>query len=413
MRHRAGLLCASLVACAAPRGLPTPTVDEPDPAPGDPTTAVAYPRPCGDLFDGDELLDVALELSEADWTGLQADHAAGLRVERPVLIRVGEDSARASVRVKGDWSWHPEKMQLVVSFQAVDHDDRFHGMRAMSLDAPWYDRSMLHERLAFPIFARAGVPASCVNHARLTIQGEYYGLFVHTERMDREYLERNFADPDGNLYDASHTLVTNEDEEPDLSRLAAYHSAQTLDEIAAVVDLDAALQEWAVEAMIPANDNFWAGVEINYYLYEHPARGMVFLPYDMDATFGTAQERDGAWVWPDSATADPITWAHTWWGKEPMVMTALADPATCEAFVEALRRARVAYDVPTLLHDLDRWAAQIRDAVAADPHRPWTLEQHEAAVAALREAIVARAAFVDDWLADGGHCPAVWPASSP
>jgi hypothetical protein len=383
--------------------------EDPPTTGSDPQLPTNYPRRCGDLFDGDELVDVAIELSDEDWAGLQADHAAGLRVERPATVQVGGDRARASVRIKGDWSWHPEKMQLVLSFQAFDQDARFHGMRAMSLDAPWYDRSMLHERLAFPVFARAGVPASCVNHVRLTIQGEFYGVYAHTERMDREYLERNFAEPGGNLYDASHTLVTNEDEDPDLSRLSDYHAARTLDEIAAVVDLDAALQEWAVEAMIPANDNFWAGVEINYFLYEHPDRGMVFLPYDMDATFGTAQERDGALVWPDSVTADPITWAHTWWGKEPMVMTALADPDTCAAFIEALRRARAAYDVPTLLHDLDRWAGQIHDALAADPHRPWTMEEHDAAVAALGEAITARAAFVDAWLAEGGRCPAAWP----
>ena len=414
---RAGVALGAWIvgACVAPRG--TAASNDAAESPNGEVSAddtgppwwMPYPRPCGDLFDARSLLDVHLDMDDDTWSSLLADQAAGVRVERPVRVRVGDDTAWATARIKGDWSWHPEKIQWVLSFQAFDKDARFHGLRSMSLDAPWYDRSMLHERLAFSVFARAGVPASCVNHARLYVNGAFYGVYAHTERMDREYLERNFWEPDGNLYDASNTLVTNEDEDPDWSKLSAYHSARTYEEIAAVVDLDAALAEWAVEAMIPANDNFWAGVELNDYLYEHPRRGMVFLPYDMDGTFGTAQERDGTYVWPDSTTADPITWSHTWWVKEPMVQTVLADPAACEAFVGALRVARAAYDVPTMQAASDAWAAQIADAVAADPHRPWSFEAHQAAVAVLRETVAARAAFVDAWLGRDGHCPAVWP----
>lgn len=413
---RPAVLVAMLACVRAPPPAPpvdTAVVAETPVADTAPAWWDVRPSSCGALFDGDALLDVHFDLDEATWGAVLADHAAGLRVERPVRVRVGDDTAWASVRIKGDWSWHPEKPQFVVSFQAYDPDARFRGMRSMSLDAPWYDRSMLHERLAFPVFARAGVPSSCVNHARLFVNGRYEGVYVHTERMDREYLERNFFRPDGNLYDAGHTLVTNEDEDPDLSLLSAYHSATTLAAIDAVVDLDAALAEWAVEAMIPANDNFWAGVEINDYLYEHPERGMIFLPYDMDGTFGTAQEGDGALVWPDSVTADPITWEHTWWGKEPMFMTVLADVDACRAFVAALRRARQAFDVPRMQADVARWSAQIHDAVAEDPHRPWPLEAHDAAVIALSATIEARANFVDAWLAAGDPCPAVWPAPSP
>ena len=78
-------------------------------------------------------------------------------------------------------------------------------------DAPWYDHTLLHERVAFPIFAELGLPYSCANNARVVINGDYYGLYANLERIDHEYLERNFEEPDGNLYQGGAELKTNED----------------------------------------------------------------------------------------------------------------------------------------------------------------------------------------------------------
>ena len=38
-----------------------------------------------------------------------------------------------------------------------------------------------------------GVPASCVNNARLVINGEFYGLYANIEFLDEELLERLFG----------------------------------------------------------------------------------------------------------------------------------------------------------------------------------------------------------------------------
>jgi hypothetical protein len=53
-----------------------------------------------------------------------------------------------------------------------------------------------------------GVQYSCVNHARLDVNGEYYGMYANVERVDREYPERHFDDPDGNLWKEGRELTT-------------------------------------------------------------------------------------------------------------------------------------------------------------------------------------------------------------
>jgi hypothetical protein len=125
----------------------------------------------------------------------------------------------------------------------------------------------------------------------------------------------------------------------------------------------------------------------------------------MDITFGDSAYPDGSLVWPDSVSSDPITYEHYGWLKEPLVKTVLADPTWCNRFVEELVLARAAYSPRDMADQLDAWNAQIADSLAEDPHRGFSPEEHEASLASLKTFLIARAAFVDNWLARGGHCP--------
>jgi spore coat protein CotH len=366
-----------------------------------------WPKACAGLYDEDALPEFNLEFSAAEWSGMQSDCRSSTQRYRPLALTYDGETVDAMARLKGNWSWSCDKLQFIVSFNEEDPDARFHGLRKLMFDAPWYDRTLLHERLAFPLFAERGLPYSCVNNARISVNGEYYGVYANLERIDHEYLERNFEEFGGNLYQGGAELKTNEDV-GDTRDLTELRNAATVDEIAALVDLDEAVAEWAMEAMIPAMDNYWAGVEINYYLYDHPSRGFLYLPYDLDISFGDASYTDGSLVWPQSLTVDPITWEHSGWRKETLLKIVLADSFWCERFVEELEQARAVYDPDTLIARLDRWDAQIADAYADDPHTPYSAREHAEGISLLREFIPARAEFVDDWLAQGGHCPAHW-----
>lgn len=365
----------------------------------------SWPRSCPDLYDPDVLQTFELTISDEQWGNLQSDCSNGEQNYRPVQFTFGDETVDAMVRLKGNWSWSCDKLQFTISFNEEDSDGRFHGVRKMVLDAPWYDHSFLHERLAFPLFKSRGLPYSCVNNARLMINGEYYGLYANVERLDREYLERNFEDPTGNLYQAGNELKTNEDE-ADTSDIIALQAAQTVDELAALIDLDQAVAEWSMEAIIPAMDNYWAGVEINYFLYSHPTRGFLYLPYDLDISFGDAAYSSGSLVWPYAVSSDPITYEHSGWRKEDLVETVLSDPEWCERFVEELQISRDAYDPEALIAQLYAWNEQISAAVIEDPNKTFSSAQHDIAIAHLEAFFTERAEFVDAWLAQGGHCPA-------
>jgi hypothetical protein len=367
-----------------------------------------WPKACDDLYDPDTLQVFELDFEPEDWAAVQSDCANYAQAYRPVQLTYEGETVPAMVRLKGNWSWSCDKMQFVVSFNEEDPTGRFHGQRKLMFDAPWYDHTLMHERLAFPLFEARGLPYSCANSARIMVNGAYYGLYTNIERIDKEYLERHFEEPDGNLYQGGSELKTNEDV-GDTSRLQALQAATTVEQIAALVDLDQAVAEWATEAMIPALDNYWAGVEINYYLYDHPSRGFVYLPYDLDISFGdSAYPGGGGLVWPDAVNADPLTHEHSGWGKEALVKTVLADRGWCERFVEELTLTRAAYDPAAMWAQAEVWNEQIGGALVEDTRKPFSRAEHAAAMANLESFLVARADFVDAWLAEGGHCPVRW-----
>ncbi|HET9931263.1 MAG TPA: CotH kinase family protein [Polyangiaceae bacterium] len=375
----------------------------------------SYPKACSDVYDTSRVPTFELEMSAAELTGMEQDCAQKVKKYRPATFRYGSESADVMVRLKGNWSFRCEKKQFVISFNEVNSDARFHGLRKIMLDAPWYDPSLLAERLGFSFMRRTGNYSSCSNSARLMFNGQYYGAYTSSERIDKEYLQRHFskADAEGNLYEGGKELKTNESEN-DTSRRDALFAAKDVASIAALADLDQAVKEWAALAMLPDPDSYWAGVEINYYLYDHPSRGFVWLPVDMDLTMkqgvtnaNTSSIKVG--VQEEFVRADPFTYQNSAWGREPIYRTVLSDEAWCNRFLDALRAARDAYDVQAMSKDLDTWAAQIADAVDKDPHKPYTMQTHLEGVATLKAFMPQRLAFVDTWLSTA-RCPVTkWP----
>ena len=58
-----------------------------------------------------------------------------------------------------------------------------------------------------------------------------------------------------------------------------------------------------------------------------------------------------------------------------------------------------------LVEKIELWDEQIWDALDQDPNKLYTMAQHDAAIEHLKGFVFDRAAFVDSWLAQGGHCP--------
>jgi CotH kinase protein/Putative metal-binding motif len=343
-----------------------------------------------------------------EFVNLVANRDAGLetRPYHPITLHIVEadaafDPANVSLRLQGQSSWlqtlmldENPKMQFVIAFNQIDAKGRFEGMRKITLHMPRTDQTFLHDRVATSWLREAGIPAQCANSARLYLNGEYYGLYTAKEHQDKSWLKRVFpGDADGDLWKGGREIRTNEDNFTwdRLDTFWAVHDYATLDQVA---DLDASMREWAAEALLGDADGYNNG-RANFYLYDSPVRGkFVWLGSDFDTVL------DADFLAPESPPIfNPVpAWMARWEPDWQHYLIALGDPAGEARYVNALRELRAHIDVGSMQERIDDWSRQIRGAVADDPHKWYTTDDHRFAVERMHEYVAARLDYIDRWL---------------
>ncbi|HET6282926.1 MAG TPA: CotH kinase family protein [Polyangia bacterium] len=373
------------------------------------TTPLTDEEGCADIFAQSILPTYEVSISSENWAAIYTEFKTRYneetgggqpRTEYPITFRYGDEVVSdATLRLKGQSSWRqsatldtPGKMQFVVSFNSVSSGKRFHGQRKIELDMPRADRTFLRQRLAFAFLRHAAIPAPCANSARLVVNGTFYGLYANTERMDKTFLSRVFPGAaGGDLWDGGQELKTNE-LTATWDRRNALFAAHDLATIDGLVDLQQAVSEWAAEAVMPDGDGYY-GSGHNFYLYDHPTRGFLWLPHDKDSTFDRR-----------AFDIDPYLWSRK---EQPhtFYLTVLADPTWFGVYRAELARMLELYDVALLQRWQATWAEQIAASAQEDTNKPpITDAEHRRLMGEQQAYFARRASFLRDWLtcqADG------------
>jgi spore coat protein CotH len=394
-------LCAVVVVSACGGGgggggAPTsPSTPSPSTAPGVPGGAP--------IFDASVLHEARLDLDPAAWQALRDNYldnqyyAANLTVDGVAVRQVG-------IRSRGEGSRSEEKPGLKVEFDKYVPAQEYYGYKSLVIDNLVQDASMLRERLSFLVFEAVGIASPRNAFARLTVNGEYWGLFALVEPVSKPFLEARFGEKSGTLFDyewiypydfswqggkASAYVPlpfqpeTNE-EKPDVATgLVAFIEAinETPDAsfVAAMgsrLDVDRFLSHLAVENAIAEADGIVGDQGLNnFYLYEYGAKNrFVFIPWDKDSTF-----RSGAWPLYRNLETNVLTGRLT------------TDPAKRQVYADAVVRVVTSYVNPRwLTPQLETAYQQVRFAAQADTRKPYTNAQFEAAVDGVRGVIAAR-----------------------
>ena len=392
----------------------TPNPDDPDGMGAEGDASTGAHDPCPSLFHQDLLPEWHVTLSDQEWDELvyefynrEQNDAANLPINpyHPVEHISYDDGSgpveveNVLIRLKGQSSWlhtvkydpNP-KMQFVLAFNEVNPDGRFKGVRKVELDMPRTDWTFMRQRMALHILREVGQDAQCANNAKLYINGEYYGLYTHLERLDKEFLQRIYGKAnnvdDGDLWKSGSIIKTNEDSHT-VDRIMSFWSANSVDSLAGLADLDDAVHEWASEAILPHADGYYIGRH-NYYLYDHPQRGFLWLPHDLDTAFDYYSPELDA-VYPACINRD-----YKHWGP---YATVLADPTWMGKYIDTLNQVEDAFDVDEHAALIETWSEQIEEAAEDDDHKPFSMGDHQWALGEMHEHLYLRADFIDDWLA--------------
>jgi spore coat protein CotH len=248
------------------------------------------------------VLRLSIELGEKELDSLRREPRKSVKatlkegdgvIYRDVAVHV--KGAAGSTRSIDD------KPGLTLSMRKFEGTKLFHGMGKWHLANSVQDPSYLSELLCGELFRAAGVPASSVAHALVTINGRPRGLYYIKEGYDRNFRRRHFTDPGGNLYDGGFLRDINQPlqrlgtergvkGQAELKALAAACREKDYGErfkkLEKLLDMDRFISFLCLEVLTcdwdgyPMNRN-------NYRVYHEPKRDKItFIPSGMDQMFG-------------------------------------------------------------------------------------------------------------------------------
>jgi spore coat protein CotH len=286
------------------------------PASGDPAVDA--------LFDRSRLHDVQITMAEADWTRLRATYQENTNYDATLTID-GETIPNSSIRSRGSGTRNGIKPGLRVDFGRKVSTQRFRGFKVLVVDNMYNDYSFLREQLAFSVFEEVGIRVPREVFARLTVNGEYWGLYAIIEPIDKIFVTNHVDAGGGNLFEYNvppagpgeipgwdFTLSrgesvadyipspfepkTNEDDLDGTALLALIRTvsdapdATFVDEISAFIDPYMLLTYYAVEVATAEVDGLTSFFGINnFYLYQLQGTSrFLFIPWDHDFNFASA-----------------------------------------------------------------------------------------------------------------------------
>ena len=254
------------------------------------------------FFKSPKVTRVDIEIGDKEMESLRREQRkyvkATIKVEGQV---VGRDVGIHLKGAAGSLRAIDDKPGLTINMDKFVDGQRFHGMDKWHLSNSVQDPSYISEYICGELFRAAGVPASRVSFAIVTINGKKKGMYYLKEGYDNFFLKRHFGGDEGNFYDGGFLrdldqplqLVSGKDdvkEHKDLKALVAAAREPDVNtryqKMEKLLEMDKFLAFCALEAI--AWD--WDGYPINrnnYRLYHNPKTDKItFIPSGMDQMFG-------------------------------------------------------------------------------------------------------------------------------
>lgn len=397
-------------AAAAAQGIP------PDPL--DPTS---------EFFDDSVVHDLKLWINSRDWDTLKTNflsnayYPADFQWKTTTVRNVG-------IRSRGNGSRSGFKPGLRVDIDRYSTTQKFLGLKSFVLRNNTQDPSQIHEFLSMLFFRRMGMPAPREAFARLFVNNEYAGLYTIVESVDRSFLTRHFGESEGYLYDYDYpadsapfyfedrgtdpaayvplpfkpeTHENNSRPEVIANMVRAINttSAATFrGAIAEFLDLTQFIRHVATEIFLADHDGILGNWGMNNFFMYRPETSNLFrlIVWDKSQAFV-----DGpAYPIFHNLTDVPEP------ARNRLMARAMEFPDLRGLYLETLLEAgRSASEVPLdalpgdvrgwLEREIDRASALIGPAVLADTLKPYTNEEYQLAVEALRLFARERTTFVN------------------
>ena len=308
----------------------------------------------------------------------QANITITLPGAKPVTL------TNVGIRLKGQASRYDRKYPMKVKFDAFVKGQKFLGLRRVTLNNMVQDPSFIHEVTAYKLYRSAGVPAPRASYAKVTVEGQYMGLYLNIESIDKEFGNRWFPStahiysgpyncdvvPGNTCYEAG-IGDTNRSDLNTAGAASTLHGEQWWNAINQVANMDNVIRLMATDVFLSNWDGYTDAVENNHFVHFDDTGKLSIVPWGLDQTF----------------TSDPnayLTWDGTgaiyrnWSDHRSTMFDHCVEYAPC--FTEYLKQGARISALATSLH-LAEYMTTIADKI--DPIIAGTPDLHTTSLTAL------------------------------
>ena len=158
------------------------------------------------LFDTGSIISVNILMDDADWDEMLANATAEEYYPCDVEIN-GTTFYRVGIRPKGNTSLTSiandpttDRYSFKLEFDHYVDGQTCFGLDKLVLNNNYADATNMKEALIYDMYRYLGADASLYNYAAISVNGEYWGVYLALEAVEDSFLLRNYGAESGALY---------------------------------------------------------------------------------------------------------------------------------------------------------------------------------------------------------------------
>ena len=156
------------------------------------------------LFNGN-VINIDITCDESDWQEMLSNAQSKPYISVDMNIN-GETFENVGIKPKGNSSLtqvvssDSDRYSFKIKFDKYNKEQTCYGLDRLVLNSNYSDNTLMKEYISYDMMREMGVECPLVSYAKITVNGEYWGLYLALEAYDHSFLERNYGTTDGNLY---------------------------------------------------------------------------------------------------------------------------------------------------------------------------------------------------------------------
>ena len=158
------------------------------------------------LFDTGSILSVNILMGESDWNDMLENAMAETYYQCNVEVN-GTMFYQVGIRPKGNTSLSAianddttDRYSFKLEFDHYVDGQTCFGLDKLVLNNNYADATNMKEALIYDMYHFLGADASLYNYAKISVNGEYWGVYLALEAVEDSFLLRNYGVQDGELY---------------------------------------------------------------------------------------------------------------------------------------------------------------------------------------------------------------------